>query len=126
MTDANAAPEGAPNTLATLIERLRATGLLNTPLLDAAFSAVARHLFLPGVPLDQVYADNAIPIKYDSEGRVISSSSQPSMMLLMLQQLDLQPGHNVLEIGAGTGYNAAVMQQIVGQSGKVTTVEVDP
>jgi protein-L-isoaspartate(D-aspartate) O-methyltransferase len=47
------------------------------------------------------------------------------MMLYMLEQLDLQPGHNVLEIGTGTGYNAAIMQQIVGPTGRVVSVEYD-
>ena len=46
-------------------------------------------------------------------------------MLLMLHQLNLQPGHNVLEIGTGTGYNAAIMQHIVGQRGKIATIEYD-
>ncbi|MBC8172039.1 MAG: hypothetical protein H7X77_10215, partial [Anaerolineae bacterium] len=87
---------------------------------------VPRHLFLPGLSLEEVYVDEAIPIKYDAEGRVISSSSQPSMMAIMLAQLDLQPGQNLLEIGTGTGYNAALLQFIVGQQGKVTTVEFDP
>jgi protein-L-isoaspartate(D-aspartate) O-methyltransferase len=43
----------------------------------------------------------------------------------MLEQLGLEPGHNVLEIGAGTGYNAALMAHIVGETGKVTTVDID-
>lgn len=91
----------------------------------AAFEAVPRHLFLPDVPLEKVYADEAIPVKYDDEGAVISSSSQPSMMALMLRQLQLRPGDNVLEIGTGTGYNAAIIQHIVGESGNVTSIELD-
>jgi protein-L-isoaspartate(D-aspartate) O-methyltransferase len=90
-----------------------------------AFEAVPRHLFLPDIPLDKVYADEAVPVKRDAQGMVISSSSQPSMMALMLNQLQLELGHNVLEIGAGTGYNAAIMQYIVGESGNVTSVEID-
>ncbi|MCU0496855.1 MAG: protein-L-isoaspartate O-methyltransferase [Anaerolineae bacterium] len=92
---------------------------------EAAFRAIPRHPFLPEVPWDEVYSDTAIPTHYDSEGQVISSSSQPSMMLIMLRQLGLRPGHRVLEIGAGTGYNAAIMQHIVGPSGSVTTIEYD-
>jgi protein-L-isoaspartate(D-aspartate) O-methyltransferase len=44
---------------------------------------------------------------------------------MMLRQLQLEPGQNVLEIGAGTGYNAAIMRHIVGANGHVTTVELE-
>jgi len=43
----------------------------------------------------------------------------------MLQQLALQPGQRVLEIGAGTGYNAALLGQLVGPAGHVTTIDID-
>lgn len=112
--------------LETLLDHLRSRHLLQNPRVEAAFRAVPRHLFLPDLPPEQVYIDDAIPIKHDADGRVISSSSQPSMMALMLNQLDLQAGQNVLEIGTGTGYNAALLQHIVGQQGKVTTIEYDP
>jgi protein-L-isoaspartate(D-aspartate) O-methyltransferase len=58
-------------------------------------------------------------------GEVISSSSQPEIMATMLAQLDVRPGHRVLEIGAGTGYNAALLARLVGPSGSVTTVDID-
>ena len=47
------------------------------------------------------------------------------MMAIMLNQLQLQPGNNVLEIGAASGYNAAIMQHIVGNSGTVSSIEID-
>ena len=55
----------------------------------------------------------------------ISSSSQPAMMAMMLEQLDLQPGHRVMEIGAGTGYNAVLMAHLVGVRGHVVTIDFD-
>lgn len=110
---------------ALLVDTLKASGLLTDARLEAAFRAVPRHLFLPDTPLDEVYSDKAIVTKRDSRGRVISSSSQPTMMALMLAQLALRPGDNVLEIGSATGYNAAIMQQIVGATGKITTIELD-
>jgi protein-L-isoaspartate(D-aspartate) O-methyltransferase len=64
--------------------------------------------------------------KRDETGQPISSSSQPAIMAIMLDQLDLAPGHRVLEIGAGTGYNAALISHIVGPSGRVTSVDIDP
>lgn len=113
-----------PATAETLIDTIKRAGLLDASL-EAAFRALPRAAFLPNLPPDQVYKDEAVPTKIDEDGTVLSSASQPSMMAIMLRQLDLKPGHNVLEIGTGTGYNAALMQYIVGDKGKVTTVEID-
>jgi protein-L-isoaspartate(D-aspartate) O-methyltransferase len=92
----------------------------------AALRAVPRHLFLPGLPPEATYADDAIVTKRDQGGQPISSSSQPAIMAIMLDQLDLAPGHRVLEIGTGTGYNAALISHIVGPSGQVTSIDIDP
>ena len=92
----------------------------------AALRAVPRHLFLPGLPPEATYADDAIVTKRDQGGQAISSSSQPAIMAIMLDQLDLAAGHRVLEIGAGTGYNAALISHIVGPSGQVTSIDIDP
>ncbi len=92
----------------------------------AALRAVPRHLFLPDLPPEATYADDAIVTKRDQGGQPISSSSQPAIMAIMLDQLDLAPGHRVLEIGAGTGYNAALISHIVGASGQVTSIDIDP
>lgn len=107
------------------IETLKNRGSLGDPLLEAAFRAVPRHLFLPHLPPEVVYADSAIPVESNLSGITLSSCSQPSMIATMLAQLRLEPGQNILEIGAGTGYNAALMQFIVGDMGKVTTIEID-
>lgn len=107
-----------------LADHLRSTGLIRSRRVEAAFRAVSRHLFLPHEPLDRAYADEAIPTKR-IQGVPVSSSSQPSMMAIMLEQLDLQPGQHVLEIGAGTGYNAALMAHIIGKQGQVTAVDID-
>ncbi|MGH3274085.1 MAG: methyltransferase domain-containing protein, partial [Streptosporangiaceae bacterium] len=87
---------------------------------------VPRHLFLPGLDPAIVYADDALVIKYDADGVPVSSSSQPAMMAIMAEQLDLAPGHRVLEVGTGSGYNAAVLAHIVGPGGSVVTVDIDP
>lgn len=109
-----------------LVENLKRKGDLTDPAIEAALLAVPRHFFLPDEPLERAYADDAVPVKRDSDGMVLASASQPSMIVLMLQQLQLRPGDNVLEIGAGTGYNAAIMQHIIGRDGTVTSVEIDP
>jgi protein-L-isoaspartate(D-aspartate) O-methyltransferase len=108
-----------------LVDDLKERDLIKTPRVENAFRAVLRHLFLPGVPLDQVYSDRAISAKQDPEGKWISSSSQPAIMAIMLEQLDLKPGQKVLEIGTGPGYNAALMAYMVGETGRVVTVEID-
>src|SRR5438445_2890424 len=107
-----------------LVDQLRQAGCIRSTHVEAAFRAVPRHPFLPGVPLDLVYRDEAIPIK-ELDGATVSSSSQPAIMAVMLEQLEIQPGHRVLEIGAGTGYNAALMAHIVGDTGQVVTVDLD-
>jgi protein-L-isoaspartate(D-aspartate) O-methyltransferase len=108
-----------------MVDSLRARQGLLDRTVEAAFRAVPRHVFLPEEKLETVYTDEAIAIKRDADGTVLSSSSQPTMMAIMLRQLRLQRGDNVLEIGTGTGYNAAVMQHIVGETGYVTSIELD-
>lgn len=107
-----------------LIEKLKTEGLLTQPRVEAAFRQVPRHVFLPDVPAKDAYRDIAIPTKRIG-GVAVSSSSQPAIMAIMLEQLDLRPGQRVLEIGAGTGYNAALMAHIVGSGGEVITVDID-
>jgi len=108
-----------------LVDSLVARNVIRSPRIEAAFRAIPRHLFLPGVPIAVAYSDEAVPTKADRR-RLLSSSSQPAMMAIMLAQLDLAPGMNVLEIGAGTGYNAALMAHTVGRSGHITTIDIDP
>ncbi|HEX5403210.1 MAG TPA: methyltransferase, FxLD system [Pseudonocardiaceae bacterium] len=111
---------------AELVTRVREQeGARHDPV-TTALRAVPRHLFLPGLPPESVYVDEAIVTKRDGDGRPISSSSQPAIMATMLDQLDLAPGHRVLEIGAGTGYNAALLDHVVGADGQVISVDIDP
>jgi len=115
--------------LAELRERLVAEVLQTSGIRDeritAALRDVPRHLFLPQLPPEDAYLDDAIVTKRDADGQPISSSSQPAIMAIMLDQLTLAPGQRVLEIGAGTGYNAALMRHIVGPSGTVVSVDID-
>jgi protein-L-isoaspartate(D-aspartate) O-methyltransferase len=116
---------GADAARARLAGALRDSGRTPSPAVQAAFRAVPRHLFLPGLSPAAAYQDEALVIKYDEDGLPVSSSSQPAMMAIMLEQLGLEPGHRVLEIGTGTGYNAAVMAHVVGPRGRVVTVDID-
>ena len=74
------------------------------------------------VPL---YRDEAIVTRRDAHGMPTSSSSQPAIMAQMLGMLDVHDGHRVLEVGAGTGYNAALLDALAGPEGTVTTVDID-
>ncbi|BBG01309.1 protein-L-isoaspartate O-methyltransferase [Pseudonocardia saturnea] len=89
--------------------------------------------------LDLVYDDQAITTQLDADdtrwdhardhgpvlGTVTSSSSQPSLMAGMLESLDIADGHQVLELGTGTGYNTALLCHRLGAD-LVTSVEYDP
>jgi len=108
-----------------LVHELKSMGCIQTPRVEAAFQAVLRHRFLPETPLEEVYSNRVILTKQDQNGQWISSSSEPAIMAIMLEQLDLEPGQKVLEIGAGTGYNAALMAHIVGETGQVVTIDID-
>jgi protein-L-isoaspartate(D-aspartate) O-methyltransferase len=117
------------SSLARMRERLAARVItanrIGSTRVAAALRDVPRHLFLPRLPPESAYRDDAIVTKRDADGQPISSSSQPAIMAIMLDQLDLAPGQRVLEIGAGTGYNAALMSHIVGSDGTVVSVDID-
>jgi protein-L-isoaspartate(D-aspartate) O-methyltransferase len=109
-----------------LVRELQQRGLVRDPRVQAAFLAVPREQFVPEHDLEAVYRDEAILTKKTETGLGLSSSSQPAIMAEMLDELRLGPGQRVLEIGAGTGYNAALLQHIVGDEGRVATIDIDP
>jgi protein-L-isoaspartate(D-aspartate) O-methyltransferase len=109
-----------------LATRVVAANRVGSERVAAALHAVPRHLFLPEQRPEAAYRDDAIVTKRDEAGQPISSSSQPAIMAIMLDQLSLAPGQRVLEIGAGTGYNAALISHVVGPTGQVTSVDIDP
>jgi protein-L-isoaspartate(D-aspartate) O-methyltransferase len=108
-----------------LIAYLLETGVLRDSRVRDAFAATPRHLFLPDLALDDVYQDAAIPTKRGAGGHAISSSSQPAIMAIMLEQLRVELGQRVLEIGAGTGYNAALLAHLAEPGGFVVSVDYE-
>jgi protein-L-isoaspartate(D-aspartate) O-methyltransferase len=119
-----------------LVER----GAISTEPVRRAFATVPRHRFLPTffygaeqlrLPLggetpparllDLIYANNSLLTHKGQDGDPSSSSSAPTLMARMLEALQLRPGMRVMEIGAGTGYNAALITEITGAP--VTTIE---
>ncbi|RME83970.1 MAG: protein-L-isoaspartate(D-aspartate) O-methyltransferase [Caldilineae bacterium] len=97
-------------------ETMRRRGLKDERVL-AVMAKVPRHEFVLPRYLDQAYDDHPLPIGY---GQTIS---QPYIVALMTELLQLQPGDKVLEIGTGSGYQAAVLAELVGE---VWTIEIIP
>jgi protein-L-isoaspartate(D-aspartate) O-methyltransferase len=91
---------------------------------------VPRERFLPEAAaregLEAVYQDRVVLTRRDERGVWTSSSSQPAIMALMLERLDVRRGQRVLEVGAGTGYNAALLTKLVEPDGRVVSVELEP
>ncbi|PXF54031.1 MAG: protein-L-isoaspartate O-methyltransferase [Candidatus Methanophagaceae archaeon] len=98
-----------------MVDLLRRRGI-STEVLEA-MNRVKRHLFVPPELRDQAYGDYPLPI---GGGQTISA---PHMVAMMCDYLKLERGDKVLEIGAGSGYHAAVIAELIGTEGRVYTVE---
>ncbi|MDX6742930.1 methyltransferase, FxLD system [Actinocorallia sp. A-T 12471] len=111
---------------ALMVEKLHDLGVLKSERVAAAVAAVPRHLFAPDEPLEAAYhPDSPLTVKRDEAGAALSSVSATLLQAVMLEQAQVEPGMRVLEIGSG-GYNAALIREIVGETGRVTTVDIDP
>jgi protein-L-isoaspartate(D-aspartate) O-methyltransferase len=112
-----------------LVEQLEDARAVRTARVRAAFLQVPRELFVAAFAesegLEAVYSNRLIVTKRDRDGVPISSSSEPQIMAAMLEALQLEEGMRVLEIGTGSGYNAALLKSIVGRAGRVVTVDLD-
>lgn len=124
-TVSDASTGSADELRAKLADRLVKDGTVRTDAVDAAFRQVPRHLFLPDVPLVEAYADEPVYTKHEGDGTRISAASQPKIVAMMLEQLAIEPGERLLELGAATGYNAALMATLTGADGHVTTIDID-
>src|SRR4030095_13248356 len=76
--------------------------------------------------LATLYSDRALVLFGDTDDDVPSSISQPSFVLRMLDMLQLERGQKVFELGAGSGWNAALMGNLVGPEGRVYSTELIP
>ncbi|MFJ2895903.1 methyltransferase domain-containing protein [Streptomyces sp. NPDC087218] len=128
-----------------MVRAIVAGGALADPAWRTAFEQVPRHLFVPYYFVDggreRLWCEDPDPVRrarwlrgaYEDgplatrirDGELISSSSQPSLMARMLEELDVREGQRVLEVGAGSGYNAALLAHRLGDDA-VTTVDLDP
>jgi protein-L-isoaspartate(D-aspartate) O-methyltransferase len=139
----------AASARAELVREIDASGAWDDdPVWREAFAAVPRHLFVPyyyvGVVggYERRWGEHPDPRKRERwvrgayedaplatrlrDGELLSSSSQPSLMARMLAELRVEDGDRVLEIGAGTGYNAALLAHRLGDDDLVTTVDLEP
>ena len=94
-------------------EQLQRRGIRDPRVLEA-MASVPREAFVPGVPTSVAYDDRALPI---DEGQTIS---QPYMVARMTELLEIEPGDRILEIGTGSGYQAAVLARL---GARVTSIE---
>jgi protein-L-isoaspartate(D-aspartate) O-methyltransferase len=126
---------------ATLVATLTDSGDLHDPAWAAAIAATPRHRLVPttyqqqpdgswaqidthGHGLALAYSPTTLVTEIDTDSRAVSSSTKPDLMVRMLETLDVHDGHRVLEIGTGTGYNAALLTHRLG-AGNVFSLEVD-
>ncbi|MFE9999434.1 methyltransferase domain-containing protein [Streptomyces avermitilis] len=137
----------AASARAALLREIDASGAWDAdPRWREAFETVPRHLFVPYYyagavgGYERLWRDSPDPRARERwvrgayvdaplatrvrDGELVSSSSQPSLMAKMLVELDVRDGDAVLEIGAGTGYNAALLAHRLGDE-QVTTVDLD-
>jgi protein-L-isoaspartate(D-aspartate) O-methyltransferase len=120
-------PRRASALAEAMVQGLRTHSGLRDDAVADAFRSVPRHVFVPGTPLDEVYRiDAVIPTHFGADGLSTSSSSAPNIMATMLEQLDVRSGMRVLEIGAGTGYNAGLVAYLTGADGAVVSIDLDP
>jgi len=124
--------------IAAYVSELEQTGVLKDSRIKDAFAHVPRHLFIrqmyKGSPrqlvvldrhhheeedLKVIYSDTGIPFHEPH-----SAASQPWLVAQMINHLGVQSGMKVLEIGAGSGYNSALLAHVVGDAGKVYSIDI--
>ena len=130
------------NDLATVRQRyaeeIRQKAQLRSPALIQAFAQTPRERYLgpgpwqvwetmryhttPDADLRHLYRD--VPVVFDPARWL--NNGLPSFVAFLIDALDLQPGEHVVHVGCGTGYYTAILAEVVGPSGRVTAIEIDP
>ena len=94
--------------------------IFKNPRVLEAFRVVDRANYLPEAVGGRAYENSAIPIKDEQ------NCSQPQIIAVMANALELEPGLNILIIGTGSGYTDAIFYEAMRRNGKLTTMEIDP
>jgi len=100
-----------------MVKKLSKNGYIKTERVRRAMNTVPREEFVPTEQRLFAYDDRPLPLK---EGQTISA---PHMVAMICEELDLEEGMNVLEIGTGFGYNAAVISETMNKKGQVYSIE---
>jgi len=103
-----------------LVDLLKKQGRIRTKKVENAFLETKRELFVPEHMKKHAYVDTPLEI---GQGQTISA---PHMVAIMCEELDIKPGQKILEIGAGSGYHAAIISRLIGEKGYLYTVERIP
>ncbi len=103
-----------------LVSYLKKTGALKSKALEKALLRTPRHFFVPEGMEKSAYRDYPLHIGC---GQTIS---QPSTVVMMTQLLEPKTGQKILEVGAGSGWQSALLSRLAGKKGKVFTVELIP
>ncbi len=105
-----------------MVQRYRAQGYIKTERMAEAMLRVPRELFVEPEYMEYAYIEQPLPIPGDGRQTI----SAPYMYPIFYEALELREGHRVLEVGAGSGYGAALAREMVGSTGLVVTVEINP
>lgn len=98
-----------------MVDALRRWGAIRSRVVERAFRKVDRALFVE--QKEYAYEDMALPTR---SGQTISA---PGVVAAMLEWLDVREGMNILDVGSGSGYNAALLAELAGKDGRVITIE---
>ncbi|MFC1720934.1 protein-L-isoaspartate O-methyltransferase [Patescibacteria group bacterium] len=104
----------------TLVQQLIESGTLKTSEIIEAFRAIDRINFVPEDKKEEAYRNVPLPIGF---GQTIS---QPETVALMLELLQPKKGEKIMDVGAGSGWQSALLAQIVGKTGKIFSIEIVP
>jgi len=104
-----------------LLSFLKRTGYLTDPRLESALMELDRRDFVSPEVTDEAYSDRAL-ISLASSGEICSTSTQPSLLISMIEELKLHEDNNVLDLGTGTGFCACLLGKML-TMGSVVSVE---
>lgn len=105
-----------------MVQRYRSAGYVRTEAMARAMLKVPREEFMDSAYIDYAYVDQPFPIPGDGRQTI----SAPYMYPVFYEPLELRAGAKLLEVGAGSGYGAALARELVGRDGLVVTIEINP